>query len=91
MGEKEGLAARLHVGLYRSSTSSLPHRWTVASAGGGWPADSRVPGGGDEVEAGVDACVVGADQLPLDLQLLLEVGLELAVDVVHDRPAAVRE
>ena len=55
-----------------------------------WLANSRVSSWGDEVEASVDASVVGADDLPPDLQLLLKEALELTVDVVHDRPAAVR-
>jgi len=44
---------------------------------------------GDEVETEVDASVVESDQLSLDLQLLLEVGLELLIDVFQNGLAAV--
>lgn len=40
-------------------------------------------GRGDEVQAGVDARVVVVVQRALDLQLFLQVGLELRVDVIH--------
>lgn len=41
--------------------------------------------GGDEVEAGVDTCVVVAVEGALDLELLLKVGLKLGVNELHDR------
>lgn len=44
-----------------------------------------VPGRADEVQTDVDAAVVARRQRPIDLQLLLQVGLELGVDVVDDR------
>lgn len=40
--------------------------------------------GGDEVETGVDACVMVAVEGALDLELLLEVGLKLGIDELHD-------
>lgn len=40
-------------------------------------------GRGDEVQAGVDARVMIVVQRALDLQLFLQVGLELRVDVIH--------
>ncbi len=43
----------------------------------------------DEVEADVDAAVVVHGEVPLNLQLLLQEGLELAVDVVEDGAEAV--
>lgn len=43
----------------------------------------RVSGGGDEVEAGVDPRVVVVEQGPLDLQLFLQVGFKLGVNVFH--------
>ena len=51
--------------------------------------NSRMACWGDEVETEVDAGIVEGDQLSLDLQLLLEVGLELLVDVLQDGLAAV--
>ena len=45
--------------------------------------------GGDEVEAEVDASIVVGDKLSLDLQLFLDIGLELLVDVIQDGLAAV--
>lgn len=41
-------------------------------------------GGGDEVQADVDAGVVVVEERALDLQLLLQVVLKLRVDVVHN-------
>jgi len=43
----------------------------------------------DEVEADMDAAVVVHGEVPLNLQLLLQEGLELAVDVVEDGAEAV--
>lgn len=43
----------------------------------------RVAGGSDEVQAGVDPRVVVVEQGPLDLQLFLQVGFELCVDVLY--------
>ena len=48
-----------------------------------------VAGGTDKVEADMDAAVVIHGQIPLDLELLLQVGLELAVNVVDDGAEAV--
>ena len=45
--------------------------------------------GRDEVEADMDPGVVVGGEVPLDLELLLQPGLELAVDVVHDGAEAV--
>lgn len=48
----------------------------------------RVPGGSDEIQAGVDPRVVVVEQGPLDLQLFLQVGFELCVDVFYYRLVA---
>ena len=48
-----------------------------------------VAGGTDKVEADMDAAVVIHGQSPLDPELLLQVGLELAVNVVDDGAEAV--
>lgn len=41
-------------------------------------------GGRDEVETGVDTTVVVTVQHSLDLQLLLQEGVKLGINVVHD-------
>lgn len=43
----------------------------------------RVSGGSDEIEAGMDPCVVVVEQGSLDLQLFLQVGFELGIDVFY--------
>ena len=43
-----------------------------------------MPGGSNEVETGVDPGVVVGVQHPFDLQLLMQVGVKLGVNVVHD-------
>lgn len=48
----------------------------------------RVPGGSDEIQAGVDPRVVVVEQGPLDLQLFLQVGFELCVNVFYYRLVA---
>ena len=45
--------------------------------------------GCDEVQTHVDPGVVISREVPLDLELLLQPGLELAVDVVHNALEAV--
>ena len=42
----------------------------------------------EEIDAGVDTCVMEVHQVSLDFQLLLEVGLKLLVDVLNDWPKA---
>lgn len=40
--------------------------------------------GSDEVETGVDTCVMVAVEGALDFELLLEVSLKLGIDKLHD-------
>ena len=53
-----------------------------------WPLP--VPGGGDEVEAGMDACVRN-HLLPINAHLLVEVLVKLLVDILQDRGPAEEE